>query len=44
MPPHPIHHVTCVTARIADNMRFYTEVLGLRLLARAQTGTDHWDL
>jgi len=40
MSPHAIHHVTCVTANIAENMRFYTEVLGLRLVKRSVNQDD----
>ncbi len=35
-----IHHVTAVTARVADNHRFYTEVLGLRLVKRSVNQDD----
>ena len=27
-----IHHVTAVSARIEDNVEFYTRILGLRLV------------
>ena len=29
-----IHHVTCITARRARNVDFYTRVLGLRLVKK----------
>ncbi|MFL7813877.1 MAG: ring-cleaving dioxygenase [Anaerolineales bacterium] len=35
-----IHHVTAVSARIADNMDFYTAVLGLRLVKRSVNQDD----
>ncbi|MCG0239575.1 MAG: ring-cleaving dioxygenase [Firmicutes bacterium] len=35
-----IHHVTAVTARIRENRRFYTEVLGLRLVKRSVNQDD----
>ena len=30
-----IHHFTAVTARIQENVEFYTQVLGLRLVKKA---------
>lgn len=35
-----IHHVTAVTARIADNADFYTQVLGLRLVKKSVNQDD----
>ncbi len=35
-----IHHVTAVSARIADNLDFYTNVLGLRLVKRSVNQDD----
>jgi glyoxalase family protein len=35
MSAHTLHHVTAVTAQIRENRRFYTEVLGLRLVKRS---------
>jgi glyoxalase family protein len=35
-----IHHVTAVTARIAENLDFYTEVLGLRLVKKSVNQDD----
>ena len=35
-----IHHLTAVTARIRENRRFYTEVLGLRLVKRSVNQDD----
>ena len=35
-----LHHVTAVTARIADNLDFYTRVLGLRLVKRSVNQDD----
>jgi glyoxalase family protein len=40
MGTHSIHHVTAVTAHIAENLRFYTEVLGLRLVKRSVNQDD----
>ena len=34
------HHLTAVSARIRDNKRFYTEVLGLRLVKRSVNQDD----
>ncbi|HEX7001931.1 MAG TPA: ring-cleaving dioxygenase [Trueperaceae bacterium] len=34
------HHLTAVSARIADNKRFYTQVLGLRLVKRSVNQDD----
>jgi len=35
-----IHHVTAITARIRDNHRFYTGVLGMRLVKRSVNQDD----
>ena len=35
-----IHHVTAVSARIRDNLRFYTGVIGLRLVKRSVNQDD----
>ncbi len=35
-----IHHVTAVTARIADNLEFYSRVLGLRLVKKSVNQDD----
>jgi glyoxalase family protein len=35
-----IHHVTAVSARIADNLDFYTRVLGLRLVKKSVNQDD----
>src|SRR5690606_32656623 len=34
------HHLTAVSGRIADNKRFYTEVMGLRLVKRSVNQDD----
>ncbi len=35
-----LHHITAVTATIASNMNFYTEVLGLRLVKKSVNQDD----
>ena len=35
-----IHHVTAVSARIADNIEFYTRILGLRLVKKSVNQDD----
>jgi glyoxalase family protein len=35
-----LHHVTAVTARIRENYRFYTDVLGMRLVKRSVNQDD----
>jgi glyoxalase family protein len=35
-----IHHLTAISARIADNHRFYTQVLGMRLVKRSVNQDD----
>ena len=41
-----IHHLTAISARIADNHRFYTRTLGLRLVKRSvnQDDVSAWHL
>ncbi|MFZ4484595.1 MAG: ring-cleaving dioxygenase [Chthoniobacterales bacterium] len=40
MQLHGIHHVTAVTARAAENHRFYTQVLGTRLVKKTVNQDD----
>lgn len=40
MRPHGMHHVTAVSADIRANKRFYTEVLGMRLVKRSVNQDD----
>lgn len=40
MSTHAIHHVTAVSAKIGENMKFYTSVLGLRLVKRSVNQDD----
>ena len=40
MSAHTIHHVTAVTARISENVNFYTGVLGLRLVKKSVNQDD----
>jgi glyoxalase family protein len=35
-----LHHITAVSARIADNLHFYTQVLGLRLVKKSVNQDD----
>ena len=35
-----LHHLTAITARAADNCRFYTEVLGMRLVKKTVNQDD----
>jgi glyoxalase family protein len=35
-----LHHITAVSARIADNLDFYTQVLGLRLVKKSVNQDD----
>jgi len=35
-----IHHVTAITANARENVRFYTEVLGLRLVKKTVNQDD----
>ncbi|MEJ2488093.1 MAG: ring-cleaving dioxygenase [Anaerolineales bacterium] len=37
---HGLHHVTAVSARIVDNLDFYTQVLGLRLVKKSVNQDD----
>jgi glyoxalase family protein len=41
-----IHHLTAISARIAENHRFYTQVLGMRLVKRSvnQDDVSAWHL
>jgi len=40
MAAHTIHHVTAVTAQIAQNLEFYTKTLGLRLVKKSVNQDD----
>lgn len=40
MEPHGIHHLTAVSADIRGNLRFYTDVLGMRLVKRSVNQDD----
>src|SRR5437868_9739809 len=40
MSTHSLHHVTAVTANAAENLQFYTQVLGLRLVKRSVNQDD----
>src|SRR5687768_9662271 len=40
MQLHGLHHVTAVTANAGENLRFYTEVLGLRLVKKTVNQDD----
>ena len=40
MSVHSIHHVTAVTARIKENMEFFTKTLGLRLVKKSVNQDD----
>lgn len=35
-----LHHVTAISANIADNLKFYTEILGLRLVKKSVNQDD----
>lgn len=35
-----IHHLTAVSAKIRENYRFYTQVLGMRLVKRSVNQDD----
>lgn len=37
---HGIHHVTAITAEIAQNLKFYTETLGMRLVKKSINQDD----
>src|SRR5437868_6042836 len=40
MSTHSLHHVTAVTANAAENLQFYTQVLGLRLVKKSVNQDD----
>jgi glyoxalase family protein len=40
MQLHGIHHVTAVTAQVAENVNFYTQTLGLRLVKKSVNQDD----
>src|SRR5215204_2461978 len=40
MELHGIHHLTAVSASIRENRRFYTEVMGMRLVKRSVNQDD----
>src|SRR6266540_5161518 len=40
MQLHGIHHLTAVSASIRENLRFYTRVLGMRLVKRSVNQDD----
>lgn len=40
MSVHGIHHVTAISAKIADNLAFYTKTLGLRLVKKSVNQDD----
>lgn len=40
MQPHGLHHVTAVTAKVKDNLDFYTKLLGLRLVKKTVNQDD----
>jgi glyoxalase family protein len=40
MDLHGIHHLTAVSASIRENFRFYTTVLGMRLVKRSVNQDD----
>ena len=40
MQLHGVHHVTAVTGQAANNVRFYTDVLGLRLVKKTVNQDD----
>src|SRR5260221_1919765 len=40
LPLLGIHHVTAITARASDNLRFYTQVLGMRLVKKTVNQDD----
>ncbi len=40
MQLHGLHHVTAVTGKVAENLRFYTQVLGLRLVKKTVNQDD----
>jgi glyoxalase family protein len=40
MQLHGVHHVTAVTGRVSDNVAFYTQTLGLRLVKKTVNQDD----
>src|SRR5687767_15489150 len=40
MELHGIHHLTAVSATIRENLRFYTQVMGMRLVKRSVNQDD----
>ncbi len=40
MQLHGIHHVTAVTAKVGENLAFYTKILGLRLVKKSVNQDD----
>src|SRR5438067_9151672 len=40
MQLHGVHHVTAVTGKVKDNLDFYTNVLGLRLVKKSVNQDD----
>ena len=40
MPLHGIHHLTAVSSSIRENLRFYTQVMGMRLVKRSVNQDD----
>lgn len=40
MRPEGMHHLTAITAQASDNLRFYTETLGLRLVKKTVNQDD----
>lgn len=40
MQLHGVHHVTAVTGRVSDNVSFYTQTLGLRLVKKTVNQDD----
>ena len=40
MDLHGIHHLTAVSASIRENLKFYTQVMGMRLVKRSVNQDD----
>ncbi|MCA1553454.1 MAG: VOC family protein, partial [Chloroflexi bacterium] len=40
MELHGLHHITAVTGHAADNVRFYTQVMGMRLVKKTVNQDD----
>jgi glyoxalase family protein len=40
MELHGIHHLTAVSASIRENLKFYTQVMGMRLVKRSVNQDD----